>query len=212
VVSHPHLQQLRELDFTWCTVDLCTGPSLDFSPLMAASCSQHGLLHLNKLRLPAWYILCGHGYPRTPELEQAFDAACQQLVTSYSAQLTSLSLTVISVSSLTPWFRLLLAHCGRLESLSVVRRRLETHEQDPPMEVQLETPPGGPLLVLTRLRYLRFVSMTLNDASLLSVLSRCPELESHSFDLRQVTKAGQEAAFRCCPKLSLSAGQWEHDW
>jgi hypothetical protein len=67
----------------------------------------------------------------------------------------------------------------------------------------LETPPDEPLLQLPRLQHLKLGWLPLTDASLLSVLSRCPELETMDhFCLKHVSKAGLEAAFRCCPKLS----------
>jgi hypothetical protein len=200
VASHPHLRQLRELDLSRCAVDLL-------------SCPNHGLPHLSTLRLSVQRIWCGNDDRYDPDLEQAFAATCQQLVASYSAQLTRLSVAAVSASSLASWFRLLCTQCRRLETLTVGRATvMAVLEHEPPLELQLETPPSGHLLLLPELKHLKLGWLPLTDSSLLSVFSLCPELETLYLPcLRHVTEAGQEPAFRCCPKLSNKA-DYCRDW
>ena len=208
IAMQSQLQQLRELDLTGCIVDLRSGPALDLGPLMTASFAPR-LPQLTKLHLGASGIRNrgpGHCNPR---LERAFTAACQQLVAAYSAQLTSLTVDVLSAWTLSAWLHLLFGYCRHLAVLGITR--LGQHvEAEPPLELQLEPEPAGGGLILAGLKKLRLERLPLSDGGLLSLLSRCPELEVCAIDgLEHVTVAGQEAAFRCCPKLVPEA-EWLH--
>ena len=200
-----HLQQLRELDLKACPVDLCSGPALDFSPLLTASAAPR-LPMLTKLAFPIFF-----GFPDLwstalwrPELVQTFITASQQLVAAYSAQLTSLDITFVSGGSINTWLRLLLGRCHLLTELQleyVPAQRVRHYE--PPLEaVELQSAPASTERVVSGLQRLRLQYLPLTDGSLLTLLSSCPQLNYCELnDLPHVTVAGKAAAFRCCPNL-----------
>jgi hypothetical protein len=169
-----YLQQLRILHLRRCTVNLSLGPACDLSPLMTASGTPR-LPHLTELSLP---MLGSYtDVPCQSELIQAFANASQQLtVTAYSAQLTSLSVTVVSSSTLGSWVRLLFLRCHHLRDLCIEATRRECTEQ--PVELQAEPEPTEDVRQLPSLRKLTLNNLPLTGASLLSLLSRCPELET----------------------------------
>ena len=194
-----HLQQLRELDLRACPVDLCSGPALDFSPLLTASAAPR-LPMLTKLAFPILWSTA----PRRPELVQAFITASQQLVAAYSAQLTSLDISFVSGGSINTWLRLLLGRCHLLTELQleyVPAQRVRHYE--PPLEaVELQSAPASTERVVSGLQRLRLQYLPLTDGSLLTLLSSCPQLNYCELnDLPHVTVAGKAAAFRCCPNL-----------
>ena len=191
--------QLRELVLTVCIVVQRPSPAWDFSPLMTEAGAAR-LPHLTKLSLStAWDGTSEYSWQ--PELEQACTAARQQLVAAYSAQLTSLHVEVLSAASVSSWLHLLFSRCDRLDDLSVEAGLPRwTHH---PLELQLESAETGDALSLPNLKKLTMTRLPLTDGGLLSVLSRCPHLQRCSLvDFKHVTRAGEEAALRCCPKLT----------
>jgi hypothetical protein len=195
-----HLQQLKTLDLDWCSVNLGSGPALELSPLTPQTIpAASPLPHLSQLSLPMQGILSDSVGPWQPDLEQAFTATSQQMVTAYSSQLTSLSVTVLRVSSLGAWLRLF-ASCHRLHTLCIARPILSRPQREAPWgELEPDSVPDE--LSLPGLGELTLRSLPLTDGSPLSLLRRCPELHSCWLDdLMYVTKAGKMAAFRCCPK------------
>ena len=167
--------QLRELCFRYCDDDLPSGPAWDFSSLMIESGGPR-LPHLTKLSLPTISLLVS-----TDDWQQepACTAASQRLVAAYSAQLTSLRLTVVAVTSVSSWFRLLLRLCDRLDELTI-EGRMVWARPDHSLESQLQPAEAGEKLTLPRLRSLTLERLPLDDSDLQSVLSRCPELEKCS--------------------------------
>jgi hypothetical protein len=195
-----YAKQLRELNLASCNADLRSGPALDLSPLTTAS-GAPCLPLLTTLLLPGYpTVYEGESNQRQePELEQAFTTASQQLIASYCAQLTSLSVTVVSAPSINTWLCLLLDRCHHLHHLGI--RSCGTRLwNEPPLQLQLE--PAGQQC-MDRLQGLELCALPLSDGSLLSLLSRCPELEiCLVLSTRHLTKAGKQAAFRRCPKLT----------
>ena len=167
--------QLRELCFRYCDDDLPSGPAWDFSSLMIESGGPR-LPHLTKLSLPTISLLVS-----TDDWQQepACTAASQRLVAAYSAQLTSLRLTVVAVTSVSSWFRLLFRLCDRLDELTI-EGRMVWARPDHSLESQLQPAEAGEKLTLPRLRSLTLERLPLDDSDLQSVLSRCPELEKCS--------------------------------
>ena len=204
-----HALQLRELSFKHSGVEYPSGQAWDLSPLMTDSGAPR-LPHLTKLTLftTTWeFFSCSDLWQ--PGLQQACTTASQQLVAAYCGQLTWLDVPVRSASSVSSWLRLLFCRCDLLEQLSISVERTE-HWTEQPQELLFEPAEAGDVLTLPRLRWLSLERLPLTNGGLLSVLSRCPELEYCSlFQLTHVTPAGQKAAWRCCPKL----GQWcaRHD-
>ena len=192
-----HLRQLRELDLEWSIAGMYAAQTLDFSPLTTAP----RLPHLTKLSLPA---------PRRPglpwEQHQAFTAESQRLVSAYSAQLTSLAVTLPSLSCLIPWLRVLSA-CHLLSEL-VIKGSMEWNEPAVAGQLTAELQSAGDALSLPSIRKLQLHRLPVTDGGLLWLLGRCPELETYSLLLLPlVTEAGQEAASRSCAKLR--AGQMQ---
>ena len=194
-----HALQLRELDLRSCSLDLSSKRASDLSSLMTAS-GAPCLPHLARLFLPAHCVVYSSSYRWKPYEEQAYTEAGQQLVVAYSAQLTTLSITVLNTASLSAWFQLL-ARCRHLHSLTI---RGLSAVAEPPVELQTESESAGRALPLPRLTRLELDSLPLTDGGLLSLLRRCPKLEMCWLtDLPHVTKAGEQAAFSCCPKLIM---------
>ena len=207
-----HARQLQQLNFMLSAVDLGSGPAWDFSSLMTESGAPR-LPHLTKLSLPRTF----HGStsrPRQPGLEQACTTASQQLVAAYCAQLTSLYVSVPSAASLSSWLRLLFGRCHRLDDLSIVADELAHDSTKQPQEPLFEPVEAGDALTLPRLYRLTLTGLPLTDGDLLSVLSRCPELELCMLrQLTLVTAAGREAALRCCPKFNEQCSSlWTASW
>ena len=188
--------QLRGLHCTPTEESSTQGPAWDFSPLMTES-SAARLLHLTKLSLPTiWHVTPTESW----QLEQAFTTASQQLVAAYSAQLTSLCLRVWGDASVSSWLRLLFSCCDRLDDLTIEWGAFEWIR---PVELQLELAEAEELSMLPRLERLTIANLPLTDGGLLSVLRRCPGLETYSmWQMPYVTTAGREAAVHCCPTLN----------
>ena len=184
----------------WSSGGLCSDSAPDLSPLIAASGAPR-LPQLSKLCLPSHRVVyCADRFQL--KLDRALTATRLQLIDSYSAQLTSLSVAVSS--SLTIWIRLLLGRCRHLEQLCLTWAPLRHRRREPPLELQSEPEPADVNLSLPRLHRLEFVSLPLSNGSLLWLLSRCPELTVCSLsDLPYLTKTGADAPFRCCRKLNM---------
>ena len=187
------LQQLRELNLEAC--DVLSSHRVPAVPALMTMSLAPRLPLLAKLRLPASRPSSKFNGLWQSKLMEAEDAASEQLVAAYSAQLTALAVTVLSWQDIGNWLHLLLSRCRQLHSLAV--RGLITSDE-PPVELQSV----GDVLPLVGLRRLELASLRVTDGSLLLLLSLCPELEHCQLTaLPYVTDGGKEAAFRCCPKL-----------
>ena len=191
-----HAQLLRSLNLDQCRVAEGSGQAWDLSCLMSASGAPR-LPHLTELLLPDPSKI-GDEWGR-PDLEDTwlFSTTSLQLVAAYSAQLTSLSVTVLIGSSIGDWLRIVCGRCCRLERLCILGCSLcgATLDEQPLQAARA-------IRLLPSLRYLYIRGLPMTDGSLLALLSHCPELTSCRLRMLQdVTKAGTEAAFRSCPKL-----------
>jgi hypothetical protein len=124
--------QLRELSLKPCIIDLRSHRASDIAVLKTASGFPR-LPRLTKLWLPnRWleFAMCAMWHVDGKK----FTEANQQVVAAYSAQLTSLSVTVItSSSSLSGWIRLLFGRGYQLEHLSIegTGQRVFEWEEEP---------------------------------------------------------------------------------
>ena len=108
---------------------------------------------------------------------------------------------MLSVSSVSSWFRVLFGRCDCLDDLSIAAS-MTVDRFSCPLELRLEPAAAGKVLTLPKLRMLALARLPLTDDGWLSVLSRCPELENYTLqDISYVTTSAEEAAWVYCPKL-----------
>ena len=199
-IAASHAQQLRALDLSGCTTPLSGAPASELALLLTASGTPR-LRQLTKLWLPK--------YSGSSRSDKRHTAASQQLVAAYSAQLTSLAVSLATESSASSWLRLVFGRCRQLQYFGFQRKEISISQfrKGPrldvePLELRMRPERAAEVLLLPSLTELHLSNLPLTDESLLSVLSCCPELVTCPMDaLDYVTEDGLSAAFRCCPKL-----------